>query len=157
MLNITSKVYINKLYALNSAKACGLSIPRSMVTTSKRRLQQFLNEEGQVIVKSLETPFFYADKDGWVMQYTYKLEAAFLEASSTEVVPPEIKVYIQRVCKEIQWNVMTFRKSTKLSLLEWWAHVDPGSFFFPLQLQKSAICLCKVPNHILKNPCLKHL
>ncbi len=104
-LSKPQQTYINKLYALNIAKASGLSIPKSLVTTSKSSLQEFLKEQQQVIVKSLETPFFYFDEDGWVMQYTHKLDAAFLEQFPEQLFPTLAQEYIE---KEYELRIFYF-------------------------------------------------
>ena len=104
-LSKPNQVNINKLYALKTAKTCGLSIPRSLITTSKSKLKQFLSEEEQVIVKSLDSPFFYHDQDGWVMQYTSKLDAAFLEQFPERLFPTLAQAYIE---KEYELRVFYF-------------------------------------------------
>ena len=55
--------YSNKLYNLKLAKESGLSIPPTLLTTSKQKLISFIREHEKTIAKPLRNGWFFLEKD----------------------------------------------------------------------------------------------
>ncbi len=116
---------INKLLALNQAQACGLRIPKTLVTGNKTELSNFLNKHSPVISKPIfETPSF---KDQQYQIFTYtsmiedtilkNLEERFFPSLFQEAIPKKYELRIFYLDGECYANAI-FSQMSKQSAID---------------------------------------
>jgi len=64
---------LNKLDVLQKASECGLVIPDTLITTSKRELQEFKNKKGRIISKSIQDSVFIPGDYEHIVHYTEEI------------------------------------------------------------------------------------
>ena len=63
---------VNKLDVLDKAKDCGLMIPRSVITTTKKKLEKIL-EEGKLVTKAASECIYDSDENNRYVSYTNEI------------------------------------------------------------------------------------
>lgn len=69
---------VNKLEVLHLAEQCGLTTPKTLVTSEKTELVRFINKYGKVITKPLDGPLVMQNQDDMYMTYTEMITDEFL-------------------------------------------------------------------------------
>jgi ATP-GRASP peptide maturase of grasp-with-spasm system len=88
-------VDLNKIAGLRAARAAGLEIPATLVTTSRAAALRFLEEHGKVVVKTLTTAVLET-ADGPYHLYTELVEPEDLGASEEMVFPCLFQAHVEK-------------------------------------------------------------
>lgn len=87
---------VSKLECLILAQKVGLSIPKTLITTSKNELIEFVNNNGKCIFKPLSDPIFVRMEDTTLSMYTTMLDTDNLQALDEVIYPAFIQQYIDK-------------------------------------------------------------
>ncbi len=87
---------INKMQALDTAEALGLSIPGYLVTTKKSDVEAFRKTAGAIICKPLERPVQYSDDTTWITAYTELVDDSVMEKIPDTFFPSLFQQYIEK-------------------------------------------------------------
>lgn len=68
---------VNKLDVLDKAKDCGLMTPRSVITTTKKKLEKIL-EEGKLVTKAASECIYDSDENNRYVSYTNEINTESL-------------------------------------------------------------------------------
>ncbi|MWW24871.1 ATP-grasp domain-containing protein [Algibacter lectus] len=93
-LSHPSSIDVNKLIVLDEAKAVGFNIPEYKIINSKKQLQNFKEEHGRVITKSLGNTFPLSSRECFTMFYTK--EVTNIEAVSSTFPSSFIQKFIPK-------------------------------------------------------------
>ena len=89
----------NKFLQLKMAKAHGISVPRTLVTTDPDRVRLFLKSEGQIVAKALGPYSWKCTKDKDLAPYATVLDAEQMLKLSDEDISECVTMYQQRIAK----------------------------------------------------------
>lgn len=87
---------LNKLDVLIAAGKAGLTVPRSIVTSSRQALQQFCDDVGPVIVKSLKDPAMLSYSDANYVSYTATLNSEDIATLPATFFPSLVQQQIEK-------------------------------------------------------------
>lgn len=76
------KLNVNKLKVLSLAKSVGLNIPASIISNSKKEVEEFCNQYSQLIYKPISQVSYYT-----FGKYTYSAYTKLLEVNDLEELP----------------------------------------------------------------------
>lgn len=94
---------LNKLKVLELAKEAGLTIPASMVTSSKKHLADFLQRHQAIIVKNIADATFLKFKGQFYATYTSTLDSDIFDSMPDSFFPSLVQQYIAK-----KYEVRTF-------------------------------------------------
>ncbi|WP_298514969.1 grasp-with-spasm system ATP-grasp peptide maturase [uncultured Kordia sp.] len=104
----TSEVENYKLEHLMMAKECGLNIPNSIITTSKKDLIGFYNSHSQIISKDLRYPINIKTSDVSINSIgTFKVTDELIQGLDEQFAPIYAQEYIE---KEFEIRVFYFER-----------------------------------------------
>ncbi len=89
----------NKFLQLKTAKACGINVPRTLVTANPGQVRSFLKSEGVVVAKSLGPYSWKLTNDKVLAPYATVVDAEQLLKLSDEDISQCVTMYQQRIAK----------------------------------------------------------
>ena len=76
-MDLKTALGVNKLDVLDKAKDCGLMTPRSVITTTKKKLEKIL-EEGKLVTKAASECIYDSDENNRYVSYTNEINTESL-------------------------------------------------------------------------------
>ena len=87
---------INKLSELDVAQKVGLTIPTTIVTSSKKSVLEFIDKQTKIIVKSIKNNLWFTINDVSFSQPTLVLEKEIVETFPDYFMPIKLQKYIEK-------------------------------------------------------------
>ncbi|MFO0357758.1 MAG: grasp-with-spasm system ATP-grasp peptide maturase [Sphingobacteriaceae bacterium] len=119
-LNYFSNVKLSKLLQLEIAAKHDILVPETLITTSKKLVQDFLNENGSIISKPIESYPSYTIEDKVYTPFTKEIDTNFINKLPNDFFP----MLFQRNIKK-NFEVRCFYLNDKFYCMAMFTQKDP--------------------------------
>ncbi|MBL7731957.1 MAG: grasp-with-spasm system ATP-grasp peptide maturase [Chitinophagaceae bacterium] len=91
-----TKAGVNKIYILELAESLGMTIPTTIITGSKKTLQTFMKNTGEVIVKNIKDAGFFEHQEKFYVSFTALVRPEDVEQAPDNFFPSLFQQAIQK-------------------------------------------------------------